>query len=191
MPKKPTHYTCTGWYMEYVEGTSAKFYQVIISETGICVLRWGRIGAAGTPAVTRYSTYDEARDQGLKQVFAKKAKGYVQKYGDFNFVASVEALDHAMNDHTAPLVREWTEALEKGEWDGAKQTVLKQYAEFSERVKLLMDRAGGGDFDATMDEYTALEEVWSEINDKHGEVEAAMSLAKMTLMQRLMSGSVS
>lgn len=189
MARKPTHYSCTGWYMEYSEGTSNKFYQVFVSETGVCVLRWGRIGSAGQDSTTRYASYDEARDQGLKQVFAKKSKGYVQKYGDFTFMASTEALEYALQGSPSRLASEWTEALEKGEWDGAKTTVLKHYADFSERVKLLMDRSATSDFDTTMDEYTALEEVWAEIDDKHGEVVAAMSLAKMTLMQRLMSGS--
>ena len=186
----PKEYPATGWYMEFREGTSDKFYHVIVTESGVCMLRWGRRGSVGQNSVTAYSTYDEARDQGLKQVFAKKSKGYVQQYGDFNFMVTAEGLDYARRGNVAPLVREWTEALERGQFDGAKTTVLKHYKEFSESVKALMDRAATGDTERTMDEYEQLEKVWDEISDVHAEVSAAMSIAKMTLAQKLMAGTL-
>lgn len=187
---RTTHYPATAWRMEYREGASDKFYEVIITESGVCMLRWGRRGAVGQHAVNRYASYDEARDQGLKQVFAKKSKGYVQKYGDFKFMATVEAIHYALQGNPATLVSEFSQALKNGQFSGAKDAVLKHYADFSESVKSLMDRAATGDTETTMNEYEQLEKVWEEINDKHAEVSAAMSIAKMTLMQKLMAGTL-
>jgi predicted DNA-binding WGR domain protein len=186
----PKKYAATAWYMEYREGTSDKFYEVIITESGVCMLRWGRRGSTGQNSVNRYASYDEARDQGLKQVFAKKSKGYVQSYGDFKFMATTEAIDYALRGNPTQLHAEFWDALSSGQFDGAKETVLKHYADFSESVKILMERAASGDTATTMDEYEQLERVWEEINDKHAEVSAAMSIAKMTLMQKLMAGTL-
>lgn len=186
----PKHYACTAWYMEYREGTSDKFYEVIISENGVCMLRWGRRGAIGQSSVNRYSSYDEARDQGLKQVFAKKSKGYVQKYGDQKFMASTNALDYALQGNPALLTGEFADSLRNGQFDGAKEAVLKHYADFAEQVKALMDRAATGNTEMTMNEYEQLERVWAELDDKHAEVSAAMSIAKATLMQKLMAGTL-
>lgn len=185
----PKHYACTAWHMEYREGTSNKFYEVFVAENGLCVLRWGRIGAIGQHSVTRYSTYDEARDQGLKQVFAKKSKGYNQTYGDAQFMASIEALNNAQRDNPSYLVGELQESLRRGQFDGAKQAVLKQYADFAEKVKDLMVRAETGDIHDSMEEYQQLEGVMTEINEKHAEVTAAMTLAQQTLFQKLMTSA--
>lgn len=183
-----TEYPCTGWYMEYHDpSTNArKFYQVFVSDTGVCILRWGRIGTTGQQSATPYSSFDEARDQGLKQVFAKKSKGYVQKYGDFKFTCTKGALDKALRGVSAELCDQWNVALQNGEFDGAKASVLKHYADFAEKVKELMDRAATDDFDTSMKQFEELERVWEEISDKHGEVEAAFSIAKMTLAQKLL-----
>lgn len=183
-------YACTAWYMEYRDGTSDKFYHVIISETGVCMLRWGRRGAVGQSSVNRYSSFDEARDQGLKQVFAKRSKGYESKYSDQKFLATNTALEYALRGSITKLVDEFNMSLANGQFDGAKETVLKHYREFAEQVKELMDRAATGDTARTMDEYEQLEKVWDEISDVHAEVSAAMSIAKMTLMQKLMAGTL-
>lgn len=184
----PKHYAVNAWHMEFTEGTSNKFYQVFVSESGLTVLRWGRIGAAGQHSVARYDTYDEARDQGLKQVYAKKSKGYVQKYGDRQFMATVEALNYAQRDNPTMLASEFHTSLDDGAFEGAKITVIRQYRDFAETVKDLMDRAGSTtDFGASMDEYQQLEKVWEEITDVHAEVSAAMSIAQATLFQKLMA----
>ncbi len=185
----PTEYATDCWYMEYVEGTSSKFYEVMIVESGVCVLRWGRIGSAGQSSVTAYPTYDEARDQGLKQVFAKKSKGYVTKY-EATFMASTNSISRARNVSPVDMHHEFITSMRDGAFNAAKSTVLKHYAEFAEQVKTLMDRAATGDFAQTMEEYEQVEKVWAEINDKHAEVSAAMSIAKATLMQKLMSGAL-
>lgn len=187
---KNQKYAVTVWYMEYQQGGSDKFYQVFVSESGVCVLRWGRRGAVGQHSVTAFASYDEARDVGLRQVYAKKSKGYVQKYGDMKFMASKDALDYAQNGNPQPLAAEFAKSLESGQFDGAKEAVLKHYTDFAEQAKALMDRAASADLDTVMNEYDQLEQVWAEINDKHAEVEIAMSVAKQTMMQKLMSGNL-
>lgn len=177
----------TVWYLEYKAGGSDKFYQVFVSESGDCVLRWGRRGAAGQSSVTRYSGYDDARDQGLKQVFAKKAKGYQQVYGDMKFMVTSDTLDYTrMASDAAALVRDLAVAREDGDFGGAKEAVLKHYADFAEQAKSLIDRAGSQDFEQVHGEYEALKAVWEEIDDRHAEVTAAMGLAEATLAQSLM-----
>lgn len=183
--KTVKNYAVTVWYLEYQEGNSDKFYQVFISESGVCVLRWGRRGTAGQHSTTRFSTYDEARDVGLRQVYAKKSKGYVEKYGDHKFMATKAALDR---EDPSMLDREFWASLEAGQFDGAKEAVLKHYDDFSEQAKRLMERAATMDLDSVLAEYEQLEKVWEEINDQHAEVTVAMSMTKATLMQKLMSG---
>jgi len=187
--KKPKEYAVDVWYMEYRSGTSDKFYQVFVSESGLTVLRWGRRGSAGQHSESRYASYDDARDNGLKQVFAKKSKGYTQQYPDSKFMASSDALDRAQGGNPTALVQEWNDALRNNQFEGAKQTVLKHYSDFSERVQTLLHQAEYADFGTLSDEFTAIEEVWEEINDKHAEVNAAMDLTRQTLFQKMMSGS--
>lgn len=175
------------WYLEYREGGSDKFYQVFIAEQGLCVLRWGRRGSAGQCSVTRYRSYDEAHDQGLKQVFAKKSKGYRQVYGDMKFMALADTLDYTqMSSDTSKLLGELNAAREGGEFGGAKEAVLKHYADFAEQAKSLVERAGTQDFETVHGQYEELKAVWEEINDRHAEVSAAMGIAEQTLMQKLM-----
>lgn len=187
--KKPQQYAVDVWYMEYRSGTSDKFYQVFVSEKGLTVLRWGRRGTSGQSSVAAYRTYDEARDHGLKQVFAKKSKGYSQQGTEQKFMVDEEVLRYAQNGNPNYLVNAWQEAMRKGQFEGAKQTVLKHYADFSDRVQGLLARAENASFDDLTNEFEAIEQVWDEISDKHAEVSAAMSLVKSTLFQKMMAGS--
>jgi predicted DNA-binding WGR domain protein len=189
MATKNLKYAVDVWTLEYRSGSSDKFYQVFVSETGLCVLRWGRRGTSGQSSTTAYSSYDAARDQGLKQVFAKKSKGYSARYPDQKYLVSQDALNYAKNGQVSVLVREWELALREGTFEGAKQTVLKHYADFAERVQTLLHRASNEDFETLSQEFEGIEEVWQEITDKHAEVSAAMDLAKITLFQRMMSST--
>lgn len=175
------------WYLEYRSGTSDKFYHVMVADNGLVVLRWGRRGTSGQHSEARYRTYDEAHDHGLKQVYAKKSKGYVQ-HSSIKFLATIDALNRAQEGYLDPLVRRWREALANGEVSAAKETVLKHYEEFSDRVQRLLNRASTEDFAALTDEFESIEAVWGEISDKHAEVTAAMNLVKATLFQKMMAG---
>jgi predicted DNA-binding WGR domain protein len=182
---KHTSVPVHSWHLEFIGGTSKKFYRVLVTEAGLTILRWGRIGSVGQHSVSSFGMYDKARDVGLRQVFEKKAKGYVEKYHDLKFSASADAINDATDGDFTLIDREWREAADAGEFDAAKVEVLKHYADFSERVQVLLDRAADADLDTTMDEYESLSGVWDEINDKHAEVTAAMGLCRATLMQKL------
>lgn len=188
MPAKKRQYAVDVWTLEYRSGASDKFYQVFVSETGLTVLRWGRRGSAGQNSATRYKSYDEARDQGLKQVFAKKSKGYSASYPDQKFLVDEGVLNSAQGGNPNPLVAAWNTAMREGAFAGAKQTVLKHYADFADRVQILLNRAEHESLESLSEELNGLEEVWEEISDKHGEVSAALDLAKATLFQRMMTG---
>lgn len=189
MATKKRPLAITSWILHFRDAgsNSNKFYEVYVGENGLCVLRWGRIGSTGQSSVTRYSSYDEARDHGLKQVFAKKAKGYVTQYSDMKFMVDADIVDHTqMASDPAGLVNAFRDSLSKGQFDGAKEAVLKHYADFADQAQRLMDRAGRQSLDEVIGEYEQLESVWDEINDKHSEIEAVMSIAKQTMAQKLM-----
>lgn len=174
-----------GWYLEFSEGTSNKFYKTYIAENGVTIVRWGRIGSNGQHKVSSFPSFDQAKDLGLRQVYEKKAKGYVEKYGDLMCETTEEAILAARHGDFYEIDTAWNAAARGGEFEKAKSDVLRTYAEFSTRIQNLLDRAEHADLDVLMDEYQGAETVWDEINDKHAEVVAAMSLCKTTLMKKL------
>ena len=174
------------WYLEYTEGTSYKFYKTYIAENGITIVRWGRIGSIGQFKVNAFPSFDQAKDLGLRQVYEKKAKGYVEKYGDVIFETNNDMLAAAIDGNFYDLDDGFNQAVRGGdEFETAKTDVLRTYAEFSTRIQNLLDRAEHAEVDVLMDEYQGAETVWEEINDKHAEVTAAMNLCKTTLMRKL------
>lgn len=177
------------WHLEFIDRArnSRKFYRVYVTEGGLCFLRWGRIGTRGQHNHTPCGSYDQARDLGLRQVFEKRAKGYVEVSGDLKFTATDTAVIRARNGDITDLDREWQEAAGSGEVEAAKTEVLKHYADFSQRIQNLLDQASSADLDTIMDTYESAETVWTEICDKHAEVTAAMGLLKATLMKKLVS----
>lgn len=188
MPKKAVQQAVEAWILEFRNGTSDKFYAIYVTEAGVTVLRWGRRGTAGQSSANAYKNYDDARDQGLKQVFAKKSKGYSQIH-EGKFLVDVSIIEAALRGDAYSLHLKWQEAMNKGEFEGTKQTVLKNYADFAERVQRLLARAEDSSFEELNREFEAIEEVWAEISDRHGEVSAALNLAKVTLFQRMMQGT--
>ena len=173
------------WHLTYIQGTSRKFYRVYVTEGGLCFLRWGRIGTAGQHNHAAYGSYDEALDHGLKQVYEKRAKGYLEDHGDLKFTATDTAIIRARNGDITDLDNEWTAAMNNGEFEAAKTEVLKHYADFSRRIQNLLNQAGTADTDTIMDAYESADSVWTEICDHHDEVTAAMGLLKATLMKNL------
>lgn len=176
------------WYLEFSDDRSHKFYKAYITESGVCILRWGRIGADGQSNVHTFGTYEQAKALGLRQAYAKEAKGYVVKYADLIFSVNEDVLDQAQDGHWNPIDQAWSQATRGGEWDAAKTEVVGVYATFADRIKNLLDRAEGAEVETLLDEFSAADAVWDEINNKHDEVNAAMTLARATLMQKLVSG---
>lgn len=174
------------WRLEYKNAAqnSNKFYEVFIVDNGVCVLRWGRIGTAGQ-SKAHAGTYTDVESVGLRQVYAKQGKAYKAVQSDFKFVVDEETVDNARRGNTAGLAKACTEARADGQFGGARDAVLKHYADFSTQVQELLHNAATYDFEVVIEEYDALEKVWADIEDKHREVVTAMSLAKQTLMQKL------
>eukprot|EP01040_Poterioochromonas_malhamensis_P006676 gene6676-7193_t len=62
-------------YLECTEGTSSKFYELVISKTSVSTT-YGRIGAGGSTATKDYGTVQKARDFYDKTLNEKLRKGY-------------------------------------------------------------------------------------------------------------------
>lgn len=180
----------SAWELTYESdaANSHKFYRVFVSDDGVVVLRWGRIGTQGQQSVSLHPTADEARDVALRQVYAKKSKGYVQELPEHKFAATALAVERAKEGYPSALYTEYQNSLEEGRFDGAKAVVLSHYDDFAEQARSLMERAPDANFETIMDEYQQFEAVWEEIHNRHTEVEAVLDLTKRTLMQKLMGG---
>ena len=60
---------------EYVEGTSAKFWEITANNREVTV-RYGRIGANGQTQTKSFTSETAADEHAQKQIAAKLAKGY-------------------------------------------------------------------------------------------------------------------
>jgi outer membrane protein assembly factor BamB len=59
------------------EGTSHKFYEVVVNDTQVTI-RYGRIGDAGQTKVSNYPTLEKAKAEAQKKINEKVRKGYEQ-----------------------------------------------------------------------------------------------------------------
>ena len=60
---------------EYVEGTSAKFWEITSNNREVSV-RYGRIGANGQTQTKSFTSETAATEHAQKQIASKLAKGY-------------------------------------------------------------------------------------------------------------------
>lgn len=181
------------WILVYQDRAknSNKFYHVFVAENGMYWIHWGRVGSVGQSSAGRMGTFDDARDIGLRQVFAKKSKGYVQSHDGVKFMAAQDILDQALAaqyGYTVYIL--FQEAMRSGQFTGARDAVLKHYAEFADQAQRLLAGASENDFAEVLEQYEELKKVWEDINDKHGEVSVAMSMVDQTLAMRLVGGTV-
>lgn len=188
--KTDIKYAVTAWYMEHNDTSknSHKFYQVFLFETGVVVLRWGRIGTLGQTSITKYPDYESAQDIAYRQVYAKKSKGYVSQYDDMKFLVEEPVVNGLGTSDVGPLVASLNKSMEDSKFAGARDAVLQHYVSFSDQAQRLLHRAPTADLAETMADYEALEDVWEDILTKHNEVQIVMDLAKTTLTQKLMGG---
>lgn len=181
------------WTLEFRDPAknSDKFYNVFVAENGMYWLQWGRRGSTGQSTAGRLTTMDDARDVGLRQVFAKKSKGYVQTYENVKFMVPQSELERALlGSYAGHLQALFMEAMRTGQFTGARDAVLKHYAEFADQAQRLLAGAQTNDFAQVLEQYEELKKVWEDINDKHGEVSVAMDMVDQTLAMRLVGGSV-
>jgi DNA ligase-1 len=62
-------------YLEFVEGTSSKFYEIVVRGATVNI-RFGRIGTTGQSLTKQLPTAAAAEKFAAKQIAAKLAKGY-------------------------------------------------------------------------------------------------------------------
>lgn len=184
MAKKSTTIV-DAYYLTYRDGRSNKFYEVLITEDGTTILHWGRIHTAGQSSVSVMGSYEDAHDVAMRQVYAKKSKGYNQDRAD-KFVIDTEIVRWAKEGNPARLFEAIAQSRAEGKFSGLKDAVLTHYKDFADQAQNLMNRADSMEFEQVSDEFDELKAVWEEIKDKHAEVETVLSLAEATFMRKLM-----
>lgn len=183
----------TGWYMEYRDPTNNhhKFYTVLVAENGVLVTNWGRIGATGQSSIKKLPSQEDAYVLGQRQVFAKRAKGYVAVHEDVKFTLAESVTVEAAELNVAYyMTRPFFAAAAEPQYEGDKKAVSAHYDEFVERAQKLMSEASTRPFDAVYAEFEELQEAWQAISDKHDEAKVTIDLTTQLLNQRLMSGSL-
>lgn len=173
------------YHLTFQSGSSNKFYNVYITEDGACILRWGRIHTQGQSSVSVMSTYDDAHDLAMRQVYAKKSKGYTQQFAS-KHVIDAQAVRWAKEGNPDTLFSAIDQAQAEGAYTGVRDAVLTHYADLAEKAQSLMARADGLDFEQVSIEYDHLKEVWGEIEEKHAEIAVAMSIAEATFAKKLL-----
>jgi predicted DNA-binding WGR domain protein len=184
-----------GWYQEYVQGSSSKFYAVSVADNGLVVLTWGRIGAGGQHKFQKLPTRADAEIIGLRQVFAKQAKGYKMIHNEIPYQLSDRAIAGAVSAQDGTVFRQGLQdAANSPEFKNRKDAVFQQYDNFNSAAQVFMDRITSGNRTFTFDEMQAelaiLKESWGEINTKHDTARINIELAEQMLGQALMNGSL-
>jgi predicted DNA-binding WGR domain protein len=183
MAKKTT--VVDAYYLTFRDGRSNKYYEVLITEDGTTVLHWGRMHTAGQSSVSVMSNYEDAHDIAMRQVYAKKSKGYNQDRAD-KFVIDSELVRYAKEGNTVPLFNAINEARREGKFTGMKDAVLTHYKDLADQAQSLMNRADGMDFEQVEAEFDELKQVWEEIQDKHAEIATVIGLAEATFTRKLL-----
>ena len=185
-----TTVSVTGFHLENRVGNHRKFYTVLIAENGVVVLSWGRIGTSGQGKIQKVGS-DSAVSLGMRQVYAKQTRGYNAVTSDLKFTVEEGALLEGCRDGSfAHLTRAFHKARQDPKFEGHRDAVLKHYDDFVAKAQTLLNGAGDRTFDEVYAEFDQLEKAWETINDKHAEATVVIDLAKQTLSQRLMSGSL-
>ena len=65
-------------YFEFVEGTSAKFWEVWVEGNEV-VTQWGKIGTGGRETRKAFADAEKTKKEYDKLVTEKATKGYVEK----------------------------------------------------------------------------------------------------------------
>jgi len=180
----------TGWYLENRLPGHHKFYTVLIADNGVVTTSWGRIGTAGQSKVQKFPAHSDAKDVGLRQLYAKKSKGYTAVNEDVKFMVTTTMLNDACSANSAStLDRTFHKALREPRFEGDKKAVFQHYDSFVDQAHKLLDKAGQGmAFEALYVEFEELKSAWSELDDKHSEAAVTIGLAEQTLHQALMGG---
>ena len=185
MPKK-ADVPATVHSLKYQAGSSNKVYNVVICDNGVVILHWGRRGTAGQSSVTALATADDANDLGMRQVYAKKSKGYTTEWTG-RIMLSADTVEQARTSAYGGGL--WSEAqvrIAQGEFTGLRDAVLQHYQEFVAEASKLLNDAETDDFETLSQKFDALKEQWVSIKDQHAQVQVTMDLAEATFARRLL-----
>lgn len=185
------------WHLRMVDPAknSKKFYRVSLTQDGIVVLHWGRIGTSGQAKVERRTDYEDGKALALRQVYAKREKGYEQAE-EGRFVFNYDQLDTLMpaQEGTSSaaqrladtIARNFQRAIGEGELVAKKDHALKVLDDFIHQAQIFIESAQQRDDDEElMETYSKLQDAWSELSDRYDTAQIAMQMAQAALQQRL------
>jgi predicted DNA-binding WGR domain protein len=182
----PSH----GWYLENRDNNRFAFYTVILTETGLVVFHWGRIGTAGQTKMQMLPP-SQAKMTAMRQVASKMGRGYEVKHDDVTFMLDERDVTRA---HERPDPKSLTllfdRALRDPVFTGDKDNVVQAYDVFLERAQRLMDNAAQPTtrFDSVWNDFDDLKAAWAEIEDKHSLAQTTLDMTSRMLTQALMAG---
>jgi predicted DNA-binding WGR domain protein len=179
-----------GWYLENRDNGHFKFYTVLITDSGVVVTHWGRIGTAGQAKIEKYPR-SQALAMGVKTVHSKMAKGYEAKHEEVMFHLEERDIERACErPDPKSLTLLFDRALRDPKFTGEKDSVVAQYDAFLEKAQSLMDKAASSRFESVMNDFEELEAAWKEIEDKHSLAQTTVNMTKAMLTQALISGKL-
>lgn len=173
------------WTLENTQPGHNKFYTVVIVETGVTVLNWGRIGATGQFKVHQLP-FADADSTGKRQVYEKAAKGYDFIVNGLKFKIDAQLVLDAVATQQPQRI---TQAFEDARASGTELVaVLDHYDDLEAQANNLVQRAAAGEgTDVLLDEWTRLQRAWDAIKDRHSMTKTNMEFAGSMLQQALLS----
>lgn len=182
MGMTPTRY----WRLEYIEGTSSKYYEVFITSNGVLALAWGRIGTEGQCKIQKFVGYAEAEVVGMRQAYAKEAKGYRRVHDDVSFMVEDFQVDTVIRSNSiVPFRTAMVVAETQTDIYNPKDAAYRHYDDFTAKAERLIERARTDNVEELLDDFQTLEAAWRELKERHDRTEITVGLCRQMLMQAL------
>lgn len=182
-----------GWYLENRNGNHFKFYTALVTDTGVVVYHWGRIGTSGQATIDQL-TPSQAKTAAIKKVHSKIAGGYEFETEDLAFMLDERDINRACErPDPKSLTLLFDRAKRDPKFTGEKDTVVAAYDTFLGNAQRLMDAASNPltHFDTVVNDFEELKAAWTEIEDKHSLAATTLSMTSKMLTQSLISGKLS
>lgn len=192
MPSSAAMTTVEGYYLQKIDPSTntKKFYTTLVTDNGVAVIAWGRIGTAGQSQIHKFQTRKDAEVLALKKVYAKQSEGYELEVDRFKFTIETDIINKACEQQNPDLLlNAFGSARTQPQLLAEQEVVLRHYDDFMDKARHLLETAGGRPFDEVHAEYEELDKAWAALEDRHAQVRTTVDLVKQTLFSRLMSGS--
>lgn len=171
--------TARHWRMEYVGGSSKKFYEVYLNmEQAQVWFGWGRIGTSGQWDKKLFPHADEATDKALAQVYAKRSKGYETVREDLTLSIAEDEWESV-----ALLQRAFNKAVRTGEAQ-PREVALNYIEGFVQDCNefLVSAKEGSDDLAYSFEDLSAR---WEELKDKFDSAETMMDMVTKRALKRV------